>query len=135
MAAVEARGVSAEQPFHAGNQVATGGFDDEMKVVPHQAIGVELPVCLGVSFPQGLQEAAGINGVLETRFPPVASIHHACPAIASGEGGPVLRSFRRSGMIEGSRIFHSGFARHVTSLRSSLKLSRPNSAIVRDRSR
>ena len=43
VAAVEARRVGAEKPFHAGNEVGAGRFDDEMEMIAHQAVGVDLP--------------------------------------------------------------------------------------------
>src|SRR2546430_11597123 len=41
--AVKPRGVSAEEPFHAQNEVRQRRFEDEVKMVRHEAIGMNLP--------------------------------------------------------------------------------------------
>ena len=43
MAEIESLRVNAEEPFHAGDEVGLGRFEDDVKVVSHQAIGMNLP--------------------------------------------------------------------------------------------
>ena len=89
--AVEARGVSPQKPFHAGDQVGLGRFDHEMKMIVHQAIGVDLPTGLGAGFGQGGQEQLPVSVVQEDRFPAIAPAHQ---------------------MINRSRILQTKLSRH-----------------------
>ena len=41
--AVEAAGVGAQKPFHPGDEVGQRRFQNEMKMILHQAIRVDLP--------------------------------------------------------------------------------------------
>src|ERR1041385_4551874 len=43
-------GIDAQEPFHCGDEVGLGCFDDEVKMVAHEAIGMHLPVGLGAGF-------------------------------------------------------------------------------------
>ena len=43
---VEAFGVNPQQPLHARHQVGLRRFHDQMKMIAHQAIGVNLPAGL-----------------------------------------------------------------------------------------
>ena len=56
MAAIEAAGISAEEPLHAGNEIGARGFEDEVKMIGHQAPGMNLPAGFGTGFAEGLQE-------------------------------------------------------------------------------
>ena len=56
VAAVEPGGVGAEKPLHAGHKVRARGFRHEMKMIVHQAIGMNLPAGLLASFAQCFQE-------------------------------------------------------------------------------
>jgi hypothetical protein len=62
-----------------------------MKVVGHQAIGVQLPAGLLARFGQSLEKAEAVMVVVENLFPPIATIHQ---------------------VIDGARIPHSEFAPH-----------------------
>jgi hypothetical protein len=46
MAAVEAEGVDAVQPFHAVREPLPGGLDDEVVVRPHQTMRVDAPTAV-----------------------------------------------------------------------------------------
>jgi hypothetical protein len=47
VAPVEALGVDLIEPLQAACQVRLGGFDEQMVVIAHQAVGVESPALLG----------------------------------------------------------------------------------------
>ena len=57
---VEAAGVSAQQPFHPGDQIGPGCLDHQMKMVRHEDIGVKLPARLGASLGERLDETPAI---------------------------------------------------------------------------
>jgi hypothetical protein len=57
---VETDSVGAQQPLHSRHQIGLGRFDDEMKVVGHQAIGVHLPAGFLARFGQRLEEAVAV---------------------------------------------------------------------------
>ena len=73
-----------------------------MKVVGHQAIGVELPAGLLARFGQGLEKAEAVMVVVENLFPPIATIHQ---------------------VIDGARILDSKFARQAVRVPKSAKVS------------
>ena len=52
-----------------------------------QAECVNLPIRLGAHFPERCEKAFPIGVIPKNGLPPVTAIHHACPAVASGEGG------------------------------------------------
>jgi hypothetical protein len=52
-----------------------GRFDDQMKMISHQAPGVNLPVGFGAGFGKGVQKALPIQVVVENGFAPVSAIH------------------------------------------------------------
>ena len=98
--AIEAISVSTQKPFHAGHQVGLGRFDDQMKVIGHQTIGVDLPIGLGTGLAKGIEEEEAIGIVAKDGFPAVAAVHEV-----------VDRPF----------IFQPEFARHELNLQSAIK--------------
>jgi hypothetical protein len=91
VAAIEARGVRAQEPFHPGYEVGPRGFDDEMKVIAHQAISMNLPTGFRARFAQRFEEQFTIGIAFEDVFTAVATIHH---------------------VVNGAFIFNAQFARH-----------------------
>ena len=63
----------ADRPAQA---VLRRGHRDEVDVIGHQAIGVNLPAGLGASLPQRRKEKFPVLIILEDGFPPVSAIHH-----------------------------------------------------------
>ena len=53
MAAVKATGVRSKEPFHPGDEVRLRGFDDQVKMILHQAPGVNLPGGFDAGFREG----------------------------------------------------------------------------------
>ncbi len=72
---VEAAGVSAQQPFHPGDQVRLRRLDHQMKMIRHEDVGVNLPARLGANLAQRLDEALTIHVIHEDQLAPVAAIH------------------------------------------------------------
>ncbi len=72
---VEATRVSAEQPFHPGDQIGLRCLDHLMKMIRHEDIGVNLPARLGANLAQRLNEALAIRIIHEDQFAPVTAIH------------------------------------------------------------
>ena len=75
VAAVEAAGVGAKEPFHANDEIGLGRFGDQMKMIAHEAPGVELPAGFFAGFTEGIEEAVAILVVVEDGFTPVPTIH------------------------------------------------------------
>ena len=72
---VEATGVSAQQPFHPGDQVGLRRLDHHMKIIRHEDIGVNLLARLSARLSQRVDEALAIRIIHEDPFAPVTAIH------------------------------------------------------------
>jgi len=72
---VEATRVSAQQPFHPGDQIGLRRLEHPMKMIRHEDIGVNLPARLGANLAQRLNEALAIRIIHEDPFAPVTAIH------------------------------------------------------------
>ena len=72
---VEATRVSAQQPFHPGDQIWLRRLDHPMKMIRHEDIGVNLPARLSASLAQRVDEALAIRIIHEGPFAPVTAIH------------------------------------------------------------
>src|SRR5687768_12893032 len=75
VAAIEARSVGAEEPFHPGNQIRLRGFHNEMKMIGHEAERMHLPGGFSASLPQSLEERFTVRIVVEYLFAAVAPTH------------------------------------------------------------
>ena len=84
---MEPAGVSAQQPFHARDQIGLGRLHHQMKMIRHEDVGMNLPTSLRARFAQRLDQTLPIRVVLEDRFAPVAPIHHMihCPRILDSQ--------------------------------------------------
>ena len=72
---VESTRVSAQQPFHPGDQIGQRRLDHDMKMIRHEDIGVNLPARLGANLAQRFDEALAIRIIHEDQFAPVTAIH------------------------------------------------------------
>ena len=95
MANIEAFGVNAAEPLHAGNQVRFGRLQHEMKMVAHQTKRMKLPIGLATGFGEGLQEQSPVGVGAKDVLALVATVEH---------------------MINGAGIFNSKFPGHTTLL-------------------
>jgi hypothetical protein len=103
MPRIQADRVSAQQPGHAGNKVGLGGFHHQVKVIGHEAIGMNLKTGLLARLGQGLEEILAIHIVQENVVPAVTPAHD---------------------MVNGARVLNSELARHgltITEIQRTVK--------------
>ena len=62
---VESTRVSAQQPFHPGDQIWLRRLDHDMKMIRHEDIGVNLPAGLSASLAQRVDETLAIRIINE----------------------------------------------------------------------
>ena len=74
--AIEAGRVGAEQPLHAGDEIGLRRFHDQMKMIAHQTVGVNLPPCLAAGLGQGNQEQPKVPRTAKDLLTAIPSIHH-----------------------------------------------------------
>jgi hypothetical protein len=87
---VETPGVSAKQPFHPEDQIGHRGFDDQMKMIAHQAIGMNLPFRFSTSLAERREEPFTVSVILENVLAPITAVDN---------------------MLNGSRVLDAQFAR------------------------
>ena len=69
---IQAQRVGAQQPAHSFYEVSIGRFDDGMKVIRHQTIGMHLKTGLLASFSQRFQKILPIDIIQEDILSSVA---------------------------------------------------------------
>ncbi len=74
VAAVEAGGVGAKEPTHPCDEVGLGRFDDQMEVVTHEAIGVDLPVGFCAGFYECVQKKLAVTVIPKDVFATVTAV-------------------------------------------------------------
>jgi len=74
--AVETARVNAQQPFHARDQIGLWRFKHQMKMISHQAPGMNLPAGFGAGFAQRGEELLPVVIVAEDRLAMITPIHH-----------------------------------------------------------
>ena len=101
VAAVEAVCIGAQEPAHAIDQIGFGRFNDEVKMVAHEAIGMHLPAGLQAGFSECLEEILAVNIVEIDVFAPIAAAQH----VVNGTGilDPDLTWHGRRMMGDGAR--------------------------------
>ena len=88
---IEPDGIGALQPGHPGDQVCVGGFQHQMIVVAHQAIGMHLPAGLLARLGEGFYKIVTVHVIEEDVLAPVTPAHH---------------------MVHGAGIFNASLACH-----------------------
>ena len=73
---VEARRVSSQQPLHARHQIRLGRLHHQVKMIGHQAKGLNLPSRLGATLRQRFEEQRPVSVIQKNSLTPVAAIHH-----------------------------------------------------------
>ena len=73
---IEPEGVGALQPGHADDQIGLRRFQNQVIVVAHQAIRMDLPIGLLTCLRERLDEILPVHVIQIDRFPTVASAHH-----------------------------------------------------------
>jgi hypothetical protein len=84
VASVEGRGVQPVQPLHPLRQRRLPALDDQMEVVAHQAVGVQLPGAAVGDAKQELDEEPPIVVVHEDRAPVDATRGQVVDAVGKG---------------------------------------------------
>jgi hypothetical protein len=74
VAPIETRRIGAQKPLHSSDEIWLRRFYDQVKMIWHQAIGMDSPACLRADFGQGLQKPFAIHIVAEDILATVASI-------------------------------------------------------------
>ena len=64
------------QPFHSRYQICLRGFNDQMKMVAHQAVRLHLPLGLDTSLSERAKKSLPILVILKNVLALVASIEH-----------------------------------------------------------
>ena len=94
MAAIEPAGIDTEEPFHARDQIALRRLDDRVKMIAHEAVGVDLPRGFAARLAERGEKATAVVVIAEDGLAMIAPVHH---------------------MVDRTRIFHSELAGHVAS--------------------
>lgn len=89
VAAVESRGVGAQEPFHSRDKIGQRRFDEEMEVIGHQTKRMHLPFGFGARFAEGAKEQLTVRISLENRLAPIAAIHDVIDSAFVFEGEAV----------------------------------------------
>jgi hypothetical protein len=71
--AVEPPGVHASEPFHARHQIGSGRFQHQMKMIVHQAPGVDSPIGPLTRLGERLQEDLPVGVVPEDSLAMIAA--------------------------------------------------------------
>ena len=99
-ATIETRELSAQKPLYACGQIGLGRLDDRMKMVSHQAVGLDLPTGLPAGLAQRFQKTPPVLVVQKDLILVIPTIHQ---------------------VVEGSFIFQTLLAWHSKILKKPLK--------------
>src|SRR5208282_6646879 len=72
---IETAGIGSQQPLHAGDQIRAGCFDDQVKMVGHQAPGMDLLAGFFTRLVQRLYKRPEVLLLLEDGVTPIPSAH------------------------------------------------------------
>jgi hypothetical protein len=112
---IEPAGIGAQKPFHAGDQGGLRRFDDEMKMISHQAPRMNLPVGFGAGFGEGGQKTLSVRSVMENGFAPVSAIHDVVngPGILNPQfAAHAVRLANSPVAVKGYKLGTDTFVRH-----------------------
>jgi len=73
---IKTLGVNPQQPFHPGHQIGVRGFQHQMKMIPHQAPGMDLPLRFAARLGQGRQKHPAVHRIAKNRLPAIPPVHH-----------------------------------------------------------
>jgi hypothetical protein len=71
-AAIEARGMGAQQPAPAGHKIGAGRFDDELKTIAHKTERMDRSVGLGANLRKRREQASIFQVIPENGFAPIS---------------------------------------------------------------
>src|SRR5579862_5526818 len=72
---IEPGSVGAQKPFHAVHQVGLGSFDDQVKVIAHETIRMNLPIGFFARLLQRFEEEFSVVIIVENVLPVIPSVH------------------------------------------------------------
>ena len=72
---IKPRGVSAQEPSYARDEIAVGRLDDQMKMIGHETIRLHLPVGFGASLGERGEKAFVIGVIVEDWLAAITAIH------------------------------------------------------------
>lgn len=75
MAAIEPRGVGAQEPAHPGDEVGVGRLHNKVKMIGQETERMNLPIGFGANLRQGREKLLVIQIVAEDEFAAVAPVH------------------------------------------------------------
>jgi hypothetical protein len=73
--AVEATGIGAEEPSHAGDEIGLRRLDHQMKMIGHETIRMDLPRSLVAGLAEREQKTLAVEVILENGFAVIAAVH------------------------------------------------------------
>ena len=94
MAKIKSLRVGPEEPFHPKGEVGLRCFQDEMKMIGHQTVGMCLPSCLQTGSRKSAHKLYPIPVVAEYRLTSISAAGHMikCAFVFNSEGaGHALR--------------------------------------------
>jgi hypothetical protein len=74
--AIEPTGVGAQKPVHAGHQVGLERLGDQVKMIQHEAKGMDLPAGLGAGLRHRLQKPHPVLVIAKDFLPAIPAVHH-----------------------------------------------------------
>ena len=75
VATVEATGVGLQKPFHSVSEVSLRGLANQVKMIAHEAVRMDLPTGFFAYFSKRFQEAFAVEVIQKDGLTPVAAIH------------------------------------------------------------
>ena len=75
MTRVEADGVGAEEPFHGRNEIGLRCFEGEVKMVWHEAEGMQQPAGFGAGFIESVEKELAILVAAKDWLSAITAVH------------------------------------------------------------
>jgi len=108
MTPIKSLGVGSEEPFHSKSEVGLGRFQDEMKMIRHQTVGMCLPTRLHTGLLKSAQKLYPVSFVPEYRFTSISATGYMikCAFIFNSEGAGHALKLSLNG-LERQALLHS----------------------------
>ena len=72
---IQAQGIAAQEPAHSGHEIGIRSFEHQMKMIPHQAIGMDLKAGFQACFCERFQKVLPVDVVMKDVFPTISPAH------------------------------------------------------------
>ena len=76
MPRIVALGICSQKPLHSSDQRRFWRFHDDVKMISHQAIPMDLPFCLITRMAQRFKKSFPVLDILEDRLSAIPTAHH-----------------------------------------------------------